>query len=98
MSDRLLDNGIATKRHEHGGPAEEIGENMQVFNLIFQITSAVMAAVGAIGLLATLSMAVYERRGDRRHRSIGARSSTIITQFLAEGILIGVLGVALPSR
>lgn len=28
-------------------------------------------------------------------RSIGARSSTIITQFLAEGILIGVLAWAL---
>jgi len=96
VSDRLLDNGIATNATNMVAQQEEIGETMQVFNLIFQITSAVMAAVGAIGLLATLSMAVYERQKEIGvMRSIGARSSTIITQFLAEGILIGVLAWAL---
>jgi ABC-type antimicrobial peptide transport system permease subunit len=96
VSERLLDTGIATNATNMVAQQEEIGETMQVFNLIFQITSAVMAAVGAIGLLATLSMAVYERQKEIGvMRSIGARSTTIITQFLAEGILIGVLAWAL---
>jgi putative ABC transport system permease protein len=67
--------------------------------MIFQLASAVMAAVGAIGLLATLSMAVFERQKEIGvMRSIGARSLTIITQFQVEGILIGVIAwlLALP--
>lgn len=96
VSERLLDVGITANGHNMVAEQEAIGETMQVFNLIFQITSGVMAAVGAIGLLATLSMAVYERQKEIGvMRSIGARSTTIITQFLAEGILIGVLAWAL---
>ena len=96
VSERLLDAGIATNATNMVAEQEAIGETMQVFNLIFQITSGVMAAVGAIGLLATLSMAVYERQKEIGvMRSIGARSTTIVTQFLAEGILIGVLAWAL---
>jgi putative ABC transport system permease protein len=63
------------------------------------LTSVVMAAVGAIGLLTTLSMAVFERQKEIGvMRSIGAGSFTIVSQFEVEGILIGVLAwlVAVP--
>jgi ABC-type antimicrobial peptide transport system permease subunit len=48
--------------------------------------------VGAIGLLATLSMAVFERQKEIGvMRSIGAGSVAVAGQFLVEGILVGVI-------
>jgi ABC-type antimicrobial peptide transport system permease subunit len=92
ISDALLDGGITASFTNQIEEQQKIADNMLVFNLIFQMTSAVMAAVGAIGLLTTLSMAVFERQKEIGvMRSIGAGSSTIVTQFLVEGILIGVL-------
>ncbi len=59
---------------------------------MFNLTSVVMALVGAIGLLATLSMAVLERQKEIGvMRSLGAGSSTIVIQFLVEGILVAVI-------
>ncbi|NDJ79227.1 MAG: FtsX-like permease family protein [Chloroflexi bacterium] len=87
---------------EYGNQVQEQEDQTQqflVFGMIFQITSGVMAAVGAIGLLTTLSMAVFERQKEIGvMRSIGARSSTIISQFLTEGLLIGVIAwiIAVP--
>ncbi len=78
---------------------DDILQMMGSFGLIFNMTSIVMAAVGAIGLLATLSMAVLERQKEIGvMRSLGAGSSTIITQFLVEGILVGVMAwvIGLP--
>ena len=50
-----------------------------------------MAAVGAIGLLSTLSMSVFERlREIGVMRSIGASSFTVAGQFLTEGMLVGI--------
>ncbi len=92
VSERLLNAGITASYINQVEEQEMIADNMMVFNMIFQITSGVMAAVGAIGLLTTLSMAVYERQKEIGvMRSIGAGSGTIITQFLFEGILIGIL-------
>lgn len=92
LSETLLDTGVTASYVNQVEEQQAIADNMMVFNMIFQITSAVMAAVGAIGLLTTLSMAVYERQKEIGvMRSIGAGSGTIITQFLVEGMLIGVL-------
>ena len=99
ISEALLTNRVTASFQNNVKLQEDIAENMQVFNLIFQITSAVMAAVGAIGLLTTLSMAVFERQKEIGvMRSIGAGSTTIVTQFLVEGILIGILAwvLAIP--
>ncbi len=96
LSETLLDSGVTAAYANQVEEQQAIADNMMVFNMIFQITSAVMAAVGAIGLLTTLSMAVYERQKEIGvMRSIGAGSGTIITQFLVEGLLIGVLAWAL---
>jgi putative ABC transport system permease protein len=92
ISERLLDGGVTASLENFVSVQEEIADQMLVFNMIFQITSGVMAAVGAIGLLTTLSMAVFERQKEIGvMRSIGAGSGTIISQFLVEGILIGLL-------
>ncbi len=92
ISESLLDAGITASFSNQVEEQEQIAADMLVFNLIFQMTSAVMAAVGAIGLLTTLSMAVFERQKEIGvMRSIGAGSGTIVTQFLVEGIIIGIL-------
>ena len=69
-----------------------IARMMVAFSGIFIAAALVMAAVGAVGLLATLSMAVFERQKEIGvMRSIGASSATIAGQFLVEGNLIGIL-------
>lgn len=98
VSARLLESeqGIAASYENQVATLEEITQSILAFGVIFQITSGVMAAVGAIGLLTTLSMAVYERQKEIGvMRSIGAGSGTIVAQFLTEGILIGVISWAL---
>lgn len=72
--------------------AEVQAEQISVLGAIFQMMSIVMAAVSAIGLLAALSMAVLERQKEIGvMRSVGARSRTVMGQFMLEGILIGLL-------
>jgi putative ABC transport system permease protein len=96
ISERMLDAGVTASFQNQIALQEDIADQMLVFNMIFQITSGVMAAVGAIGLLTTLSMAVFERQKEIGvMRSIGAGSGTIVSQFLVEGILIGLLAWAL---
>jgi len=69
-----------------------IAQMMIAFSGIFIAAALVTAAVGAVGLLATLSMAVFERQKEIGvMRSIGASSATIAGQFLVEGNLIGLL-------
>jgi putative ABC transport system permease protein len=76
-----------------------ISQLMVAFAGIFMAAALVTAAVGAVGLLATLSMAVFERQKEIGvMRSIGASSATVAGQFLVEGNLIGLLAciVGLP--
>ena len=55
------------------------------------ITAGLIALVGALGLLMAISMSVFERQKEIGvMRSIGAGSSTVATQFLTEGLLIGL--------
>jgi putative ABC transport system permease protein len=79
--------------------AEGISTIMVAFGGIFIAAALVTAAVGAIGLLATLSMAVFERQREIGvMRSVGAGSAAVAGQFLIEGNLIGLLAwlVAIP--
>lgn len=71
---------------------EESAQQMLVIGGVFNIAAVVMALVGALGLLTTLSMAVFERQKEIGvMRSIGAGSSSIVTQFLIEGLMVSVL-------
>ena len=66
---------------------------------LFNLTSGVLAGVGGIGLMAVLSMAVFERQKEIGvMRSIGGGSGAVITQFLTEGIVIGIVAwvIGLP--
>ncbi len=79
--------------------AQQTAQLGLTLGLIFGLTALVMAAVGMVGLLATLSMSVYERQKEIGvMRSIGASSGTIATQFLTEGLLIGLVSwlLAIP--
>lgn len=72
--------------------SEDIATGVLSLGALFNATSLVMAMVGAIGLLTTLFMAVYERQKEIGvMRSVGATSLTIVTQFLVEGLLVGLI-------
>jgi putative ABC transport system permease protein len=87
----MLANGIAAGFFNQKAFAQGIASIMVAFSGIFIAAALVTAAVGAIGLLATLSMAVFERQREIGvMRSIGASSATIAGQFLVEGNLIGL--------
>ena len=83
LDELLLSEGIAASHVNQIGVAEEIAQLITMFGSIFQIAAIVMAVIGAIGLLSTLSMSVFERlREIGIMRSIGAGSVTIASQFL----------------
>jgi ABC-type antimicrobial peptide transport system permease subunit len=88
----LLDHGIAASYLNQVKSAEQSAQQILSSGAIFNMTAFIMAAVGAIGLLSTLSMSVYERQKEIGvMRSIGAGSGTIAGQFLFEGILVGFI-------
>ena len=87
----LLSNGIAAAQVNQVQVAEDIAQLIATFGVIFESAAIVMAAVGAIGLLSTLSMSVFERQREIGvMRSVGAGSSTVASQFLTEGMLVGI--------
>jgi putative ABC transport system permease protein len=91
--------GITTSQTNQVAFAEEISQMITMFGSVFQVAAIVMAFIGAIGLLSTLSMSVFERlREIGIMRSIGASSFTVASQFLAEGMLVGLSAwvVAVP--
>lgn len=88
----LIDNGVFADFNNQVAEQEEEAEVILTIGLVFNIASAVMATIGAIGLLVTLSISVFERQREIGvMRSIGAGSSTIAGQFLVEGILVGII-------
>ena len=95
----LLSNRIAAAQVNLVELAEDFARLIALFGLIFESAAIVMAAVGAIGLLSTLSMSVFERQREIGvMRSIGASSFTVASQFLTEGMLVGISAfiVAVP--
>lgn len=95
----LSANGIQGTYFNQPETAEMMAEQATVLGVLFQMMSVVMAAVGGIGLMAALSMAVFERQKEIGiMRSIGARSRTVMSQFMLEGVLIGVIAwiIAIP--
>lgn len=83
--------------------AEQIKQqNESTFGIIttmLMVMSALIAAVGAIGLAGTLSINVLERRREIGvMRAIGASSPTIAGLFIGEGLILGLIAwvVAIP--
>jgi ABC-type lipoprotein release transport system permease subunit len=78
---------------------EQISSGFFIFQAILSAVAGLIAVVGALGLLTTLSMSVYERQKEIGvMRSIGASSRVVATQFLTEGLVVGVIAwiVGLP--
>lgn len=91
LDESLLAAGIGGNYTNQIAEAEFIVSFISVFQTVLVIAAALIAMVGAIGLLTTLSMNVFERQKEIGvMRSIGAGSLTIVTQFLSEGLLVGL--------
>ncbi|MBN1680191.1 MAG: ABC transporter permease [Anaerolineae bacterium] len=92
ITDLLRAHGIQATYVNQPQVADAHAQQVSMFGVIFNATSAIMAAVSAVGLAAALSMAVFERQKEIGvMRSIGAGSFTIMSQFLMEGVLVGIL-------
>ncbi|MBN1565604.1 MAG: ABC transporter permease, partial [Anaerolineae bacterium] len=71
---------------------QQISDAFVTIQAILSAVAGLIALVGALGLLTTLSMSVFERQKEIGvMRSIGAGSSTVAIQFLTEGIVVGVI-------
>jgi ABC-type antimicrobial peptide transport system permease subunit len=78
---------------------EQVTQGFLTIQAILFAVAGLIALVGALGLLTTLSMSVFERQKEIGvMRSIGAGSSTVAAQFLTEGLVVGVVAwvVGLP--
>lgn len=92
VNDTLVSNGITASFMNMVEISDMASDAILSIGIILNMASLVMAAVGAIGLVTTLSIAVFERQKEIGvMRSIGAKSPTIIVQFLVEGVLVGIL-------
>jgi putative ABC transport system permease protein len=82
----------ATTWEEVGGPF--IG-GMIVTRFVGGILHVVLAIIAAAGVLNTALMSVFERtREVGTIRAIGTRRSRVVSLFLLEGLLLGLLGAA----
>jgi putative ABC transport system permease protein len=99
INEVLIANGISASYGNINLFKETISNAVATFQLLFNIAALLIALVGAVGLLTTLSMSVYERQKEIGvMRSIGAGSTTIIGQFMTEGLVVGLLAwlIGLP--
>ncbi|MBE2222182.1 MAG: ABC transporter permease [Anaerolineae bacterium] len=102
LSDRFQDNQIETSyffsRTKAQDEAYAYNQFSIVNNMLFGL-ALVMGIVGGIGLMGSLWISVVERtREIGVLRSIGAESATIMTMFIMEGVLQGLLSwfIAVP--
>jgi putative ABC transport system permease protein len=96
LNPMLLANGIPANFTNWIEFKDFISQFLLVFNVILYFAAALIALVGAIGLLTTLSMSVFERQKEIGvMRSVGATSQEVALQFLIEGLIIGVAAWAI---
>jgi putative ABC transport system permease protein len=92
MNDTMLNSGIPTQFFNFVELKNQISQTFTLIQVILQAVALLIALVGALGLLTTLSMSVFERQKEIGvMRSIGASSSTVAGQFLTEGLVVGVI-------
>jgi len=104
---RLMEDLKATYTAEHMEPAtlqsadETRAQSEAQFNIIVYLLLAMAilaASVGAVGLLSTFSINVYERRREIGvMRAIGATSKAVSGIYIAEGIIVGVMSWLLAA-
>ncbi|MBN1566140.1 MAG: ABC transporter permease [Anaerolineae bacterium] len=92
INEVLLANGINANYTNWVENVAALAQLIQTAGVILSIAATLIAAVGAIGLLSTLSMSVFERQKEIGvMRSVGATSYTIAYQFLVEGLSVGLI-------
>ena len=69
---------------------------VSLYNGLFRVFSVIMAVVVMFSVANTVTMSVFERTSEvGALRAIGATRGHILAMFLAEGFLLGLLGMAL---
>ncbi len=99
VNEVLLANGITSTFVNQVELAELITRIVVIFGVILSMAALLIAAVGGVGLLTTLSISVFERQKEIGvMRSIGATSNAIAGQFLMEGLVVGIVSwlLAIP--
>jgi putative ABC transport system permease protein len=73
-------------------------QHMVMIYIFLVVVSGILAGVGGLGLMTTMSLNVLERRREMGVlRAIGASPSVVWLIVIAEGVVIGVLGWALAT-
>jgi putative ABC transport system permease protein len=78
---------------------EATSGHITIFIFALLLISAVMAVVGALGLMSSMGTSVIERtREFGIMRAIGAKSNTVLRNVISEGIFIGLMSwvIAVP--
>lgn len=92
LDSTLLNAGITSRFNNRVAYAENLNRVIATNISIILVAAMLIALVGAIGLLTTLSIAVLERQKEIGvMRSVGASSSAIATQFLIEGQIVALI-------
>lgn len=89
---RFNEQGISAEFQNQIARSEDVTALIVQYTAILSMAAVLIGAVGAVGLLTTLTINVLERQKEIGvMRSIGASSYTIASQFLTEGLLVGIL-------
>lgn len=99
IENRLLEHGYAGRYTNQVAAADGFVQIAVTRTSILGAGAILIAAVGAIGLLTTLSISVLERQKEIGvMRSIGAGAEVIGFQFMMEGLIVGFVAwlVAIP--
>jgi ABC-type antimicrobial peptide transport system permease subunit len=92
INDVLLAHGINANYVNWIRSTDAITQLIQTAGIVLNTAAALIAAVGAIGLLSVLSMSVFERQKEIGvMRSVGATSTAVAFQFLIEGLIVSVI-------
>ncbi len=99
LNEDFLSAGIPVQTINFVAQVDLLTNFFTIIQVVLQLVAGLIALVGALGLLTTLSMSVFERQKEIGvMRSIGASSGTVATQFLTEGMVVGIIAwlVGLP--
>jgi len=92
MSEKMVQQGMPIFYLNLVELTDQISQGFMTIQAVLSAVVGLSALVGALGLLTTLSMSVFERQKEIGvMRSIGASSRIVATQFLTEGIVVGVI-------
>ncbi len=93
LADRLADAGQSNAPVKLYEQQENNQRIFAGFVLLFSATIAILALVGALGLLATLTINVLERRREIGVlRAVGAPTRALLATYVLEGLFLGLLG------